>query len=132
MVGDTIVIPAAPGWIESNPRAHDRWLSLWPTLDRSRIDPVKHGDTVGAYCQAYADFREASEKIASLGLVVREPVGGRSDAFRVIQNPYVAVREAALRQMTELAKVLGIRPDAATWSLQTYQELAGVLREPVI
>ena len=60
-----------------------------------------HGDVVAMYCQAYSDYREANNYIADRGAIVKD------DTCRVFTNPFVPVRDAAVRQMTDLGKTLG-------------------------
>lgn len=96
-------IPPPPAWLKG--RALERWVALWPTLDLGRVDPMTHGDTVASYCQAYDDWREAVEKVSSMGGVVKDQNN------RVVANPYVAIRDNAVRKLTEIGRALGIKPD---------------------
>ena len=94
--------PAAPPWIRDNERAHARWKELWPILDAAKIDPIRHFDYVCLYCQAYSDMRDANERLAMQGKLVKD----KHD--RIVPNPYVIVAEKAIQQMTELGRTLGL------------------------
>jgi P27 family predicted phage terminase small subunit len=98
-------VPDAPEWIKRNVRAHDRWRALWPILDRSRIKPELHSDYVCQYCVAYADIRDAQEKMDQMGKLVKDKQG------RVTVNPYQVLYDAAVNKMAALGDMLGIRPD---------------------
>jgi len=98
------VVPAAPEWLGE--RASAKWVKLWLLLDRECISPELHGDIVAMYCQAYADFREACDVVNAKGPIIKD------DRERIVANPYVQVRDLAARQMAELGKTLGLRPDA--------------------
>lgn len=62
------------------------------------------------YCEAYGSFCEASEKIATQGFLLKS-------GERVVPNPFVAVRDTAVRTMLDLAPELGLSPSVShmTW-----------------
>jgi P27 family predicted phage terminase small subunit len=91
----------APTWLK--PLGQEKWRELWAVLGPT------DGDLVAMYCQAYADFREACDHIGRAGAIVKGPDD------RVMPNPYVSIRDAAMRQMTELGKLLGLSPMAVSW-----------------
>jgi P27 family predicted phage terminase small subunit len=101
--------PEAPAWIRDNERAHARWKALWPILDAAIVDPVKHFDYVCLYCQAYADMRDANERLAMQGKLVKDKYD------RIVPNPYVTVAEKAVQQMTELGRMLGLHRPSSHW-----------------
>jgi P27 family predicted phage terminase small subunit len=110
--------PEAPAWIRDNERAHTRWKALWPTLDPDIVDPVKHFDYVCLYCQAYADMRDANERLAMQGKLVKDKYD------RIVPNPYVTVAEKAVQQMTELGRTLGLN------TRSRWDELVNILLLP--
>ena len=100
------VAPKAPLWLKD--RALDKWYELWGgLLDRNHLDPRIHGDLVALYCESYGNFREAVEKLASMGALVKD----KND--RVVPNPYVDIRDTAMRQMTDIGERLGLTPSAS-------------------
>lgn len=114
-------IPQAPGHIKRNPRAYDKWLALWPALDRTRINPVTHVDFVCQYCQAYADMRDAQEQLEKGKLV-------KDKQDRVWVNPYQAIYDNSVKQIAELGKMLGLRPDMPMAPISRYEDYAEILR----
>jgi P27 family predicted phage terminase small subunit len=86
--------------------------SSWESLARGGVDdtirdfkPELHGDIVAMYCQAYSDFREACAYIGVKGAIVKD------DSGKVFTNPYVPVRDAAVKQMVLIGSKLGLGPD---------------------
>jgi P27 family predicted phage terminase small subunit len=108
------VVPTAPEWLKGF--ALEKWQALWPVLDHEMIKPELHGDLVAMYCQAFSDFREACNYIGVKGVIVKDDEG------RVLTNPYVAVRDAAVKQMTITGKALGLSPDSFQVSWTDYGE----------
>jgi P27 family predicted phage terminase small subunit len=113
------VVPKAPRWLKD--RALDKWQELWGSLlDRNHISPTVHGDLVALYCESYGSFREAVEKLASMGSLVKD----KND--RVVPNPYVDIRDTAMRQMTDIGERLGLMPSAGV----RYSDFAPTAQEP--
>jgi len=103
------VMPPAPSWLGE--RAAEKWRVVWPLLEHSRVNPQLHGDLVAMYCQAYADLRDSCDHIARSGSVVKD----KND--RVVSNPFVEIRDTAMRQMIDIGKTLGLSPDCSvSWS----------------
>ena len=63
---------------------------------------------VAAYCIAWARWFEAEQKIRKLGAVVKSPNGWP------MQNPYLAIANKAMRQMTSYLNEFGMTPAART------------------
>lgn len=59
-----------------------------------------------AYCQAWARWVDAEGQVAKLGTIVKTANGN------LIQNPYLAVANRALEQMTRLATEFGMTPSS--------------------
>jgi P27 family predicted phage terminase small subunit len=110
------VVPTAPEWLRGF--ALEKWQALWPVLDHEMIKPELHSDLVAMYCQAFSDFREACNYIGVKGVIVKDDEG------RVLTNPYVAVRDAAVKQMTITGKALGLSPDSFQVSWDDYAPTA--------
>jgi len=103
------VVPPAPSWLKG--RASDKWVGLWSLFDRSRINPKVHSDLVALYCQAYSDFLEACDQISQRGLIVKD----KND--RVVPNPFVEIRDTAMRQIIDIGKTIGLSPDCSvSWN----------------
>ena len=54
------------------------------------------------YCDAFLEYREASANIASHGAIVQHP-----RTANPITNPYVAIRDAALRKLQNMRSIKG-------------------------
>jgi phage terminase small subunit len=59
-------------------------------------------DLAVQYAHAFAEYREASKNIAEHGTVCQHP-----RTANVIVNPYVAIRDAALRKLQNMRTVKG-------------------------
>jgi P27 family predicted phage terminase small subunit len=65
-------------------------------------------DLVTLYAAAFTRWSQAEAEIAKTGAVVRSQVGA------AVQNPWLAVSQAALRQVVRLAGELKISPKSRT------------------
>jgi P27 family predicted phage terminase small subunit len=65
---------------------------------------VVDGDQLALYCVAYARWAEAEKQVAEGGTVVKSPNG------YPIQNPYLAIANAAMKQMHAYLAKLGCNP----------------------
>ena len=63
-------------------------------------------DRAVIYCDAFLEYREASENISRNGVIVAHPRTGAP-----MTNPYVAIREAALKKLAGMRDV----PAAFLW-----------------
>lgn len=122
--------PPAPSYLKGS--ALEKWHELWTILEPTRVKPALHGDVVAAYCQSYAEFSKAIEHIATAGPVIKHEekfYDREGKVVRVeetaVENPFVPVRDTALRQMMELGKLLGLRPDSPSWPLPDPVDAAG-------
>ena len=106
----TEMLPKPPKWIVGV--ALERWDQIWTVVDRERVRPEIHADSVAIYCQAYSSFCEANENINAIGLV--NEIGNR-----IIANPYVAIRATAAKTMLELAPDLGLSAGSPRMSWPT-------------
>jgi P27 family predicted phage terminase small subunit len=118
-------IPPAPEWLRGF--AAEKWAMIWPLLERSRINPEMHSDIVAMYCQAYSDFREACAYIGVKGAIVKD------DSGKVFTNPYVPVRDAAVKQMVLIGSKLGLGPDDQSFqvSWDDYAPTARTYTDPL-
>jgi P27 family predicted phage terminase small subunit len=58
------------------------------------------------YCQAYARWKQAEERITDRGLVIRTPSGYPQ------QVPYISIAQQYLRLMHQFAEQFGLTPAA--------------------
>ena len=85
--------------------ALQRWLELYPLLKARKTLAREEEDILAVYCEAYASWREAAEKVRTTTSVAKDGKGG------IMVNPWVTVRDDAGLRMERLAKMLGISPD---------------------
>lgn len=86
--------------------ALERWLSLYPALKARKTLAREEEDMLAVYCEAYASWLEAAEKVRTTTSVAKDGKGG------IMVNPWVTVREDAASRMERLAKMLGLSPDS--------------------
>jgi len=60
-------------------------------------------DLAVQYCDAFCEYREASRNISEHGTVCQHP-----RTTNVIVNPYVPIRDAALRKLQAMRTVKGV------------------------
>ena len=80
-------------------------------------------DTLALYCEAYASWREASEKVLSTTSVARDGRGG------IIVNPWVTVRDTAATRMEQYGRALGLAPDRPLRLEETLVDYMGIIED---
>lgn len=93
-----------PTWL--NPLAVEEWKRLAPVLHRLGLLTEIDGQALAGYCQTWARWREAEEKIREFGMVIK----GRG-GFPII-SPFVAVANRAMNQMKAFLIEFGMTPSA--------------------
>jgi P27 family predicted phage terminase small subunit len=97
--------PVPPDWL--SPPARALWDQLAPSL--AALDIIKPEDytTFVTYCEAWATYREALERVRFEGLTSSHPKTGMPH-----KNPSYAILEAAGHQLLRLAQEFGLTPAA--------------------
>lgn len=95
---------APPDWLDG--LARTEWTRLAPLLHRLGLLTEIDVQALATYCQTYARWREAEEKIKEFGLVIK----GRN-GYPVI-SPFAAVADRAMRQMKGFLIEFGMTPSA--------------------
>ena len=96
--------PDCPPHLEGN--AAEEWERLGPTLHRMGVLTGADRAAFAAYCQAWARWVEAEERLKALPAMVRTPNG------HVQQNPWLAVANKQLELMGRFAVEFGLTPSA--------------------
>lgn len=98
-------IPTCPPHLSDEAKKEWRWISkelhalgLLTTIDRSAL---------AAYCQVWARWIKAELQVAEVGEIVKAPHTGFP-----IQNPYLPVANAALKQMKAYLIEFGMTPSS--------------------
>ena len=99
-------LPLPPEYLNAVARAE--WARIVPALEREGL--VTHLDraNIAAYCQVYARICEAEAALAAEGTVITTPSGIRR------ANPWCAILNTCLRQLSALSGQLGLSPSART------------------
>jgi P27 family predicted phage terminase small subunit len=95
---------APPEWIIGH--ARDMWERVVPLLCKQKVLQMTDLHNVEVFCNAYANFRAASEDVARNGLVVAGAQGGP------VKNPAATVFNEASRQMATFGALLGLDPSS--------------------
>lgn len=94
-------VPECPAWLDAEARA--KWAALTPELDRLGLLTVVDGDALAGYCQAWAEFREATERLRKEGRYQSTPAGKRV-------HPACVRQQTALTMMAKFGAVFGLSP----------------------
>jgi P27 family predicted phage terminase small subunit len=96
--------PRCPVWLDAE--AKRKWKRLAPELARLGLLTLVDGDALAAYCQAWAEFRQATEALKQEGRLVTKPSGRRSP------HPAVAPQRSARRARKDFAGLFGLDPSS--------------------
>jgi P27 family predicted phage terminase small subunit len=104
-----------------DPTAISKWQEIAPTLD---VTHPGTADALAAYCVAYSRWTQAEAQVATLGLIVKSPVGFPTE------NPYLGVVKRALIEMHRWGDVLGLhhRPSRRKAEQDDEGDQGGLLR----
>ena len=98
-----IGLPRCPAHLDKAARAKWRQLAKEMTW-MAKVD----GDILAAYCVAWARWVDAEEKVKVSGAVLKSTEGG------FYQNPFLAVANKAIEQLTKLGSLMGLNPAERT------------------
>ncbi len=96
--------PACPKWLE--PEAKKEWRRLAKKMEAMGVLTEVDMAAFAGYCQSYARWKEAEERITDRGLVIRTPSGYPQ------QVPYISIAQQYLRLMNQFAEQFGLTPAA--------------------
>jgi P27 family predicted phage terminase small subunit len=95
--------PRCPTWLDREAKA--KWKALVPELDRLGLLTVVDGDVLAAYCQAYAEFRQATETLRGEGRYI-------SVGTQMQSHPAVAQQRSAWQHIKAFSALLGLDPSS--------------------
>lgn len=95
--------PKCPTWLDAE--AKRKWKQLVPHLQRLGLLTVVDGDVLTAYCQAWAEFRQATETLQKKGRYIS--VGPSQQP-----HPAVAQQRSAWKAVKEFAALFGLDPSS--------------------
>ena len=96
--------PACPKWLETE--AKKEWRRLAKKMEALGVLTEIDMAAFAGYCQAYARWKGAEERITDRGLVIRTPSGYPQ------QVPYISIAQQYLRLMNQFAEQFGLTPAA--------------------
>jgi P27 family predicted phage terminase small subunit len=99
-------IPDCPEWLDDVAKA--KWDALVPELDRLGLLTVVDGDVLACYCQAWAEFQEATEILQSEGRTCEGGSGGTK------MHPAVTMQRTAWKAIRDFAALFGLDPSSRT------------------
>lgn len=103
-----------PPHLNHEARAH--WSRVIEQLEPGRELLPEDSDLLAMYCDYYARWVQARERIDAMGLVVKGADGGKP-----VQNPFIAIADQCAQQMRVLLGELTITP-AARRKMREFQE----------
>jgi P27 family predicted phage terminase small subunit len=109
------VLPRCPEHLQGE--AAKCWHRLARELFDAGLLTTIDKDALASYCTAYARWRKAEEMLAQSGeIIVTKKIldsdGNVIGGGNVIQNPWLAVANRALEQMSKLAAEFGMTPSS--------------------
>ena len=114
--------PTCPSWLE--PQAKALWKRIVPGLYAANIVKYEHREALAAYCQAYARWREAEEKVSRSSQIIINKEKGT-----LYRNPWLDAAQSAKRDMLRIATEFGLTPSALARLKVDEPEKAGGLAD---
>jgi len=93
-----------PDWLSDGARKH--WPTIAEHLRTAGLLTVLDATALGLYCEAFARWKDANEKVVKLGAVVKSAHG------YPIPSPYLQVANQAYAQMTRMLAEFGMTPSS--------------------
>src|SRR5262249_38927021 len=98
--------PRCPSWLDAD--AKRKWRALVPELERLGLLTVVDGDALAAYCQAWAEFKLATETLRPDGRTFT------TDSGSLPPHPAVAQQRSAWQAVRAFAALFGLDPSSRT------------------
>lgn len=95
---------AIPDWLSPNAAKH--WPVVAKQLHHAGLLTAIDVTALGLYCEAFARWRDANDRIVKYGTVIKTPNG------YPIQSPYLAIANKAHEQMVRLLVEFGMSPSS--------------------
>ena len=96
--------PICPTWLDKD--AKREWQRIVPLLNRHGMLAKCDRTTLAVYCQAYAEFKHATQKLKAEGRVTVSKTGYEQ------QHPYVVIQHKAINVIAKFALEFGLTPGA--------------------
>ena len=102
VVFDDEAMPACPDWLDDVAKAE--WANVCKSLFDAGVLKRVDAAALAAYCQSYARWAEAEQRVQESGQVIY------SDKGNGYMSPWLTAAQAAQKQMVELAAQFGMTP----------------------
>ena len=96
--------PICPTWLDKD--AKREWKRIVPLLNEHGMLSKCDRATLAVYCQAYAEFKHATQMLKAEGRVTTAPSGYTQ------QHPYVVIQNKAIQVIKAFALEFGLTPGA--------------------
>lgn len=96
--------PICPNWIDKD--AKREWKRIVPLLNRHGMLAKVDRTALAVLCQAYAEFKHATQMLRSEGRVTVSSTG------YVQQHPYVVIQNKAIQTIKTFCTEFGLTPGA--------------------
>ena len=88
-----------------SPEAANKWPDMVEMLSRNHVFTEMDIDMLAVYCEAFAEWVEAKDKLADIGKIVRSPKSGYP-----VPSPYVSIKNNAEKTMQNGMAEFGMSP----------------------
>jgi P27 family predicted phage terminase small subunit len=89
-----------------SPKAAEHWPKIAAQLERVGVLTQMDAQALALYCEAFSNWRTATDALAKSGMVVRAPSG------YPMPNPYLAIQHRASEQLRKLLIEFGMTPSS--------------------
>ena len=96
--------PICPNWLDKD--AKREWKRIVPLLNEHGMLAKCDRTALAVYCQAYAEFKHATQMLKAEGRVVKSSTGYEQ------QHPYVVIQNKAIQVIKTFALEFGLTPGA--------------------
>jgi P27 family predicted phage terminase small subunit len=96
------IIPNCPAWLDQPARTE--WHRIVPELRALGLITLVDRAALAAYCQSYADFRDAVKRVRAEGATIKTANGN------IIANPAVTQKNRALAALKMFIVEFGLSP----------------------
>lgn len=94
-----------PDWLDAEAQAE--WRRLAPMLERLGVLTESDVDAFAAYCESWATWKTATQKIRQFGMVIK----GKDSDLPVV-SPYVKIANHSLGHMRSFLTEFGMTPSS--------------------
>lgn len=101
-------IQKAPDWM-TDKVARKEWYRLVKELKKIEIIGNLDLNNLAAYCNAYANYRKATDELEGQPLIIEEPT---KYGTKKLQNPLIGIQRSYAEEMRKFASTCGLTIDS--------------------